>query len=93
MARTYLAVSATRAGVESQFSKSGQVMRPSRGSLHPTTVTDIMLYSDHLKRHKEPIKHSAGAGMTLAEDLAAAELDEGTSILATEVLQEWRDQW
>jgi len=70
MARTYLAVSATRAGVESQFSKSGQVMWPSRGSLYHTTVTDIMLYSDHLKRHKEPIKRLPGAGMTIVEDLA-----------------------
>jgi hypothetical protein len=55
-----------------------------------------MLYSDHLKRHKEPIKRSAGAGMTLGEDLAAvaaAELDEATSKLATEVPQEWRDEW
>ena len=88
MTQIYLAVSAIGVEVESQFSKSGQVMRPSQGSLYPTTVTDIMLYSDHLKCHKVPIKHSATAGMTLVEDLAAvSELDKGTSICqwATEV--------
>ena len=94
MAWTYLAVSATRAGVESQFSKSGQVMRPSRGLLHPTTVTDIMLYSDHLKRHKEPINYSPGVRMTIVEDLAVvSEREVGSSGLATDVPQEWRDQW
>jgi hypothetical protein len=94
MARTYLAVSATGAGVESQFSKSGQVMRPSRGSLYHTTVTDIMLYSDHLKRHKESIKPLPGAGMTIVEDLVVvSEREAGSPGLATEVPQEWRDQW
>jgi hypothetical protein len=94
MARTYLAVSATGAGVESQFSKSGQVMRPSRGSMYPTTVTDIMLYSDHLKRHKEPIKRSPGAGLTIVEELAVeSEREAGRPDLGTEVPQEWRDQW
>ena len=49
MARDYHAISATGAGVEGHFSRSGQVMRPSRRSLHANIVSDIMIYIDHCK--------------------------------------------
>ena len=65
MARDYLAVSATGTGVEGQFSRSDQVMRPSRRALHASTVTDIMTYTDHLKREQREIKRWSGAEMPL----------------------------
>ena len=71
MARDYLAVSATGAGVEGHFSRSGQVMRPSRRSLHAATVTDIMLYTDHCRRLKKELKRWMGAGMTLEDDIVS----------------------
>jgi hypothetical protein len=53
-----------------------------------------MLYSDHLKRHKESIKPLPGADMTIVEDLVVvSEREAGSPGLATEVPQEWRDQW
>jgi hypothetical protein len=64
-------------------------MRPLRGSMYPTTVMDIILYSGHLKRHKEPIKCSPGASLTIVEELAVeSEREAGRPDLATDVLQE-----
>ena len=56
MARDYHAVSATVSGVEGQFSRSGQVMRPSRRSLHARTISNIMIYTDKCKRLKKELK-------------------------------------
>lgn len=69
MARDYLAVSATGAGVEGHFSRSGQVMRPSRRSLHARTVSNIMIYTDHCKRLKKEVKRPKRAGMILDDDV------------------------
>lgn len=94
MARDYLAVSATGAGVESQFSRSGQVMRPSRGALLATTVSDIMTYTDHLKREKKGLKKSESAGMTIAEGIALdMEVDSSDYGTGNVVPQDWQDQW
>lgn len=90
MARDYHAVSATGAGVEGQFSRSGQVMRPSRRSLHAHTVSNIMIYTDECKRLKKEIKRWKGAGMTLGDDVAS---ENSTSTNGDQVPQEWRDQW
>ena len=46
MARDYHAISATGAGVEGHFSRSGQVMRPSRRPLHAITISDHLRYYD-----------------------------------------------
>ena len=72
MARDCFAVSATSAGVEGQFSRSGQVMRSSQRSLHASTVMDIMTYTDHLRRSQKEVKRWEGAGMTLVDDLEEA---------------------
>ena len=90
MARDYLAVSATGAGVEGHFSRSGQVMRPSRRSLHARTVSNIMIYTDHCKRLKKEVKRWKGAGMTLGDDVI---LENTESVTGDQVPQEWRDQW
>ena len=90
MARDYLAVSATGAGVEGHFSRSGQVMRPSRRSLHAHTVSNIMIYTDHCKRLKKEVKRWKGAGMTLGDDVI---LENTESVTGDQVPQEWRDQW
>ena len=92
MARDCFAVTATGAGVEGQFSRSGQVMQPSRRSLHASTVTDIMTYTDHLRRSQKEIKRCEGDGMTLADDL-----EEGMLTIdrpdENGVPFEWRSRW
>jgi hAT family C-terminal dimerisation region len=90
MARDYHAVSATGAGVEGHFSRSGRVMNPSRCSLHARTVPNIMIYTDQYKRLKKEIKRWKGAGMTIGDDVVP-ENSEGIS--GDQVPQDWRDQW
>ena len=90
MARDFLAVSATGAGVEGHFSRSGQVMRPSRRSLHAATVTDIMLYTDHCRHLKKELKRWMGAGMTLEDDIVSQSYER---MEENQVPREWRDQW
>ena len=50
MVRDILAVPATGAGVERQFSKSGKVETTYRARINPITTSDIMIYKDYLKR-------------------------------------------
>jgi len=54
-----------------------------------------MLYSDHLKRHKESIKPLPGAGMTIVEDLVVvSEREAGEPRFGNgSTDREWRDQW
>jgi len=90
MVRDTLAVPATGAGVERQFSKSGRVVTPTRSRLSPETITDILLYKNYLSRKKEEIKTWTGAGMTAGE-----EEDILSDVVEQEddVLKEWRDGW
>ena len=55
MARDTFAVPATGAGVERIFSKSGRVASWTRARLNPKTITEIMLYKDHLSRQGRPL--------------------------------------
>ena len=48
--RDTLAVPATGAGVERQFSRSGRIVTPLRHRLNPETVHDIMMYKNDLAR-------------------------------------------
>ena len=66
----------TGADVKSQFSKSGQVMRSSRGSLHSGTVSDTMFYTYHLKRQKQPLRRLVNADMTLGKKLATIDMND-----------------
>jgi hypothetical protein len=51
MARDVLAVPATGAGVEREFSISGRVVTKQRNRLSPTTIRDIMQYKRWVARH------------------------------------------
>jgi len=50
MVRDMLAVPATGAGVERQFSRSGRIVTPLHHQLNPETVHDIMMYKNDLAR-------------------------------------------
>ena len=88
MVRDTLAVLATGAGVERQFSRSGRVVTPLRHCLQPDSVHEIMMYKNHLSRKYQK-------ELVLFEDAGAMVVEEGK--LETEVepphLREWKDQW
>ena len=50
MARDTFSVPATSAGVEREFSKSGRVATWTRAALNPITITETMIYKNHLAR-------------------------------------------
>ena len=84
MARSVFAVPATGAGVERQFSKSGKVETKSRAQIDPITTTQIMMYSDMLKRKKRALGMSQvviGVG------------DYETEANEEEPPAEWRNDW
>jgi hypothetical protein len=56
MFRNTHAVSATGAGVEREFSKSGRIVRADRNRLNPETVTQSMMYKNMLTRHSQGLK-------------------------------------
>jgi hypothetical protein len=61
MFRDTFAVTATGAGVEREFSKSGRVASWTRARLNHTTITDTMLFKNMLTRHGEGLKAIAEA--------------------------------
>ena len=89
MARDYFAVPATGAGVERQFSGSGRVVTPARSRLSATTISDIMMYKNHLTRLRKDIEYWKGAGMGMREEIVAL----APVALDTEIPKEWRDNW
>jgi hAT family C-terminal dimerisation region len=87
MVRDTLAVPATGAGVERQFSSSGRIMTSLRRRLSPDTVYEIMMYKNHLVRKRQELKLWKDAGATVAEQ--EHNLEEGEPPF----LKEWKDQW
>jgi len=85
MVRDTLAVPATGAGVERQFSCSGRIITPLRNRLEPETVKEIMMYKNHLAREKEELVLWKDAGVSVAEE----DKMEAESLF----LKEWKDQW
>jgi hypothetical protein len=59
MARNTFAVSATGAGVERIFSRSGRVATWSRARLNSSTITETMLYKEFLGRIGQPLDEQA----------------------------------
>ena len=55
MIRDYFAVPPTSAGIERQFSHSGFVVIPLRNRLISTTISDIMMYKNHLFHQGKPL--------------------------------------
>ena len=80
-----LAVPATDAGVEHQFSLSGRVATSVRSRLSTATVSNIMMYKNFLTRQKRELKDWGCSGMGIGEDTNME--------LESNVLKEWRDQW
>ena len=79
-----LAVSATRAGVKCQFSKSGKVETTYRACINLITTTDIMMYKDYLKRR----------GKALSEvEVVISVNEEQVSINDLDPPREWRRHW
>src|SRR5437762_12202968 len=62
MARDVLAVPATSAGIEREFSISGRVVTKQRNRLSPTTIRDLMQYKRWVARHGIviPVEESLG---------------------------------
>ena len=84
MIRDVFAVSATGAGVERQFSKSGKVKTKLRARIDPNTTSEFMMYTDLLKRKRRSltINHVA---MSIEE----CEVDLNDE----EPSAEWRQNW
>jgi hypothetical protein len=87
MVRDTLAVPATGAGVERQFSYSGRIMTSLRRRLSPETVYEIMMYKNHLARKRQELMLWKGADANVTEEEHQIEEEDSP------VLKEWRDQW
>ena len=89
MARDYLAVPATGAGVEREFSKSGRVATSLRSRLSSNTITDIMLYKNHLARQDKDLEFWKGAGMGAGEGI-----DTTVPVTKNQMTpKDWKDRW
>ena len=62
-----LAISATGAGVERQFSRSGKVETKLRARIHPETTCDTMMYKDYLARRNKALTVSNTVWMQVGE--------------------------
>jgi hAT family C-terminal dimerisation region len=86
MVRDTMAVPATGAGVERQFSHSGRIVTPLRNRLTPVTVKEVMMYKCHLeRRQKEFLNLFENGGAMLVESERAVE--------EPPYLKEWKNQW
>jgi len=85
MVRDTLAVPATGAGVEREFSKSGKVATYSRSRLNHNTVTEIMMFKNFVARQGQELNdwEDSNLGLGIAEDKVD---DMG-------VPKKWRRQW
>jgi len=85
MARDTLAVPATGAGVEREFSKSGKVATWARSRLNTGTITEIMMFKNFLARKGQELENWEGSDLCLgiAEEL----IDEAG------VPKKWRKRW
>src|SRR5579859_4019065 len=100
MARDVLAVPATGAGVEREFSISGRVMTKQRNRLSPTTIRDIMQYERWVAKHGIVIPEEECRGVLSetediemdyeAEDESLRLEDEGGEVSS---LSDWLKDW
>jgi len=79
-----LAVPSTAAGVEREFSMSGRVATAGRAQLNPETITQVMMYKNHLLREGRPLQTCDKPQLRLGEEDQVD--DQGVPV-------EWRDQW
>jgi hypothetical protein len=85
MMRDTLAVPATGAGVERQFSCSGRIITPLRNRLEPEMTKEIMMYKNHLAWEKQELVLWKDAGTNVAEEVKME--------VEPPFLKEWKDQW
>lgn len=84
MARDVLAVPATGAGVERQFSKSGKVETKLRARINPVTTCETMMYKDMLARRNRDLTVSLSTvSASIGEDVENEEVPP----------EEWRADW
>lgn len=69
MIRDALAVPATGAGIECQFSLSGRIATANRSRLSAETISKIMIYKDHLRRLKREANFWEDAGTCAGEEI------------------------
>jgi hAT family C-terminal dimerisation region len=97
MACDVMAVPATGAGVEREFSISGRVVTKQRNRLSPTTIQDIMQYKHWVVRHGIviPEEESQGIFSEMEDDEMANEEDEVFEDEDEEEggLSEWLKEW
>ena len=92
MVRDTLAVPATGAGVEREFSCSGRVISALRHRLSPETVHEIVKYKNYLKRKQDELKmwreaENSIIAVEATQEIKACDADEEL------VLTEWRKGW
>jgi hypothetical protein len=85
MVRDTLAVPATGAGVEREFSKSGKVATYSRSRLNHMTVTEIMMFKSFLARQGQELNDWKDANLSLG--IAEEKVDD------LGIPKKWRRQW
>jgi len=88
MARDVLAVPATGAGVEREFSIAGKITTTLQACLDPATIEPTMMYKNHLLRHGHVLSFMKGGGMKLGEQY----IEEDNNIPATWRLDWWKKQ-
>jgi len=100
MARDVLAVPATGAGVEKEFSISGRVVTKQRNRLSPTTIRGIMQYKRWVAKHGIVIPEEEGLGMFSETEDDEMDYEADGEILAEEDeeveingLSDWLKDW
>jgi len=79
MARDILAVPATGAGCEREFSIAGKVATSSRTRIDRSIIQETMMYKNHLLRHGQSLSFMRGAEMKLGEEC----IEEGNDGIPT----------
>ena len=87
-----LAVPATGAGVEREFSCSGRIISALHHHLSPETVHEIVMYKNYLKRKQDELKmwreaENSIIAMEMTQASKTCDADEEL------VLAEWRKGW
>ena len=92
MVHDTLAVPATGAGVEREFSCSGQVISALRRRLSPETVYEIVMYKNYLKRKLDELKMWREAENSIIA-MEATQASKACDAYEELVLLEWRKGW
>ena len=82
MIRNILTIPIIEINIEHIFNLSDRIIIIIRNQLNPEIISDIMIYKNHLSRHKEEFKFFDNTPISLEEKEVESELDpEETKIL------------